>query len=46
MIFACQLTRETCRRNPQCEPHHPCWLAQRFAKLLSQLVNQAASLRP
>ena len=37
MIFACQLTKEACRRNPQCEPHLPCWLAQRFAKLLSQL---------
>lgn len=37
MIFACQLTKEACRRTPQCEPHLPCWLAQRFAKLLSQL---------
>lgn len=37
MIFACQLTREACRRVPPCEPHLPCWLAQRFAKLLSQL---------
>ena len=37
MIFACQLTKEACRRDPPCEPHLPCWLAQRFAKLLSQL---------
>lgn len=37
MIFACQLTKESCRRNPPCEPHLPCRLAQRFAKLFSQL---------
>jgi hypothetical protein len=28
---------EPCRRNPQCEPHQPCRLAQHVAKLISQL---------
>jgi hypothetical protein len=37
VIFACQLTKEECHRDPPCEPHVSCWLAQRFAKLLSQL---------
>lgn len=37
MIFDCQLTKDACQRDPPCEPHLPCWLAQRFAKLLSQL---------